>query len=99
MNDSPATAKVTPRDRLTSQIESNFAYHRATQEMAVQMRLIRGECRALGLIIRDMVPEGREQALALTNLEQVTMWCNAGISRQAPIEPDSLTPPGPEGSM
>lgn len=31
--------------------------------------------------IIDNVPEGREQSLALTNLEQVSMWSKAGIAR------------------
>jgi hypothetical protein len=29
-----------------------------------------------------MVPEGREKALALTNLEQVMFWANAAIARE-----------------
>jgi hypothetical protein len=39
--------------------------------------------RALGwaIDIRNSVPEGREQALALTKLEECLFWCNAGIAR------------------
>ncbi len=41
----------------------------------------RAACLTMGRIIKELVPNGREQALALTNLEQVMFWGNAGIAR------------------
>ncbi len=40
--------------------------------------------RCLGLAewIAFHVPDGREQSLALTKLEEVMFWCNAGIARE-----------------
>jgi hypothetical protein len=35
----------------------------------------------LGEFILRTVPPGRERALALTNLEQTSMWMKAGIAR------------------
>ena len=39
------------------------------------------QCTDLGLWIAEYVPAGREQSLALTQLEQTSMWCKAGIAR------------------
>jgi hypothetical protein len=38
---------------------------------------------ALGLarMIVHLVPDGREQALAITKIEEAMMWANAGIAR------------------
>lgn len=35
---------------------------------------------ALGEEIMDLVPEGRDQSLALTNLQQASMWLNHAIT-------------------
>lgn len=42
---------------------------------------IRNECLKLGSYLTSVVPKGREQSLALTHLEEVMMWANAGIAR------------------
>lgn len=34
-------------------------------------------------IINEIVPPGREQSLALTKLEEVMFWANAGIARNS----------------
>jgi hypothetical protein len=33
-------------------------------------------------MILDLTPESREQSLAITHLEQATMWANAAIARR-----------------
>jgi hypothetical protein len=33
------------------------------------------------LIVTDLVPDGRERALALTKLEEAVFWANAAIAR------------------
>lgn len=42
----------------------------------------RHECKVLAEVINEVVPAGREQALAFTNLEQVMFWGNAAIARE-----------------
>ena len=64
-------------------IENRFAFHPAiTPERGESHAAIREECKALAQFIIANVPEGREQALAITHLEEVMMWANAGIARQ-----------------
>ena len=45
------------------------------------MAQIRGDALSFSTLIVELTPAGREQALALTNLEQAVMWANAAIAR------------------
>lgn len=62
-------------------IESRFTYHKPTEDKASKYPIIRDKAKELAYIIKELVPNGREQSLALTKLEEVVMWANAGISR------------------
>lgn len=44
---------------------------------------IREACLDLAITISYLVPPGRERSLALTHLEEVMMWANAGIARNS----------------
>lgn len=70
--------------KVDEDLEKRFRFHPAkdldTQE---KHENIRGICKELAYFIKDTVPPGREQALALTKLEEVMMWSNAGIARNA----------------
>lgn len=64
------------------QLEHNMTNHAPRDEYVVSLfELLRGYAKELGNAIIDMVPESREQSLALTNLEQTLMWAIAGIAR------------------
>lgn len=66
---------------LHDRIDRDFTYQPPTKEGISDMIVIRDLCKALGHILVDHVPSGREQSLALTALEQVSMYSNAGIAR------------------
>lgn len=66
----------------TEQIERNFKYHPPKPEAALAFVSIREKAKELALLVEGVVPAGREQSLAVTNLEQAVMWANAGIARQ-----------------
>ena len=65
-------------------IENRFAFHPATKEnnRGEIHTAVRDQCKVLAYFIIRNVPEGREQALAITHLEETMMWANAGIARQ-----------------
>jgi hypothetical protein len=63
-------------------IEKRFTYHPPKEEDKAKFPLIRDSAKYLAGIIKDVVPEGREQALAITKLEEAVMWANAGIARK-----------------
>ncbi len=46
------------------------------------MAEIRRKCLSLALFINEVVPAGRQQALAFTYLEEVMMWANKGIAEK-----------------
>lgn len=60
-----------------------YAYADVDDEQKSRMAEIRRICQNLGADILGLVPESREQSLALTNLEQVMFWANAGIARNS----------------
>lgn len=64
-------------------IEHRFAFHAATTaEKRAEHGSVREACKALAHFIDEHVPDGREKALAVTNLEQTMFWANAAIARQ-----------------
>lgn len=63
-------------------IENRFAFHAASrQEKADEHTSARQSCRQLADRLNDLLPEGREKALAITKLEEVMFWANAAIAR------------------
>jgi hypothetical protein len=64
-------------------LENRFAYHpAATPERGEAHQAVRDACLGLAHYLDDVIPPGREKALALTNLEQVMFWANGAIARQ-----------------
>jgi hypothetical protein len=63
-------------------LQHRFAFHPATtEEKRSDHGSVRHACLELALFIDRLVPDGREKSLAITNLEQVMLWANAGIAR------------------
>ena len=67
---------------MNEDIENRFTYHKPTEENAKKYPVIRDKAKELAYLIDELVPSGREKACALTKLEEVVMWANAGISRK-----------------
>ena len=64
-----------------SELDKRFNYHAPTGDKVGRHGSIRGECLALAYTLTALVPPGRELAVALTKLEEVMFWANAGIAR------------------
>lgn len=45
--------------------------------------IIHENCRRLAYELNDLLPDGREKSLAITNLEQVMFWADAALGRQS----------------
>jgi hypothetical protein len=71
-------------DTLRARIANDFTYHCPPPEIAVNFVTLREKAKELAFLIADLVPSGREQSSALTNLEQAIMHANAGIARKYP---------------
>jgi hypothetical protein len=63
------------------EIDNRFTYHAPKLGQAELYQDIREKAKELAYLIESVVPDGREKALAFTNLEQAVFWANAGIAR------------------
>ena len=70
-------------------LDSRFAQHVVDEKNAKAMDLMRRRCGKLGALINKTVPPGREKSLAITHLEEVMFWANAGIARKWHLKDDS----------
>ena len=65
------------------ELTNRLTYH-APKEIQLSMyEEIRGEARLFADCILSLTPESREQALAITKLEEAVMWANAAIARRS----------------
>lgn len=66
-----------------TEIDRRFTKHSLNKEQAADCGRVRSECHALAIVIDYLVPDSREKARALTNLEDAMMNANAGIARRS----------------
>lgn len=59
----------------------NFTNHKPTAEGIKRIEALRSAAKAMADAIIDLAPAGRDQALALTSLEQMLFHANAAIAR------------------
>jgi len=62
-------------------LDNNFVYHAADEDQAARYTIIRQTAKDFAALILRYTPDSREQALALTNLEQAVFWANAAVAR------------------
>lgn len=66
------------------QIEELLAYHPAdTPERVDGHQRVRAGARDFAAVLADL-PESREKSLAITTLQEATMWANAAIALHLP---------------
>ena len=56
-----------------------FEYQSPTPEHVAQIQAVREACKALNTLLMTVVPPSRERSLAITKLEEVSMWANKAI--------------------
>lgn len=64
-------------------IENNFKYHDVKKDQEKKYESIRRHAKILAYAIDMNCPDSREKSLAMTNLEQATMWANSSIARNS----------------
>ena len=62
-------------------LRNRFTYHAPTPDQIPCFEQIRDAGLAMARLIVELTPPGREQALAVTHLEETVMWANAAIAR------------------
>lgn len=63
------------------QDEFNLTNHKPTDKGIAKIEELRSIAKEYASHIRRLTPSGREQSLAITNLEQAQFWANASIAR------------------
>ena len=65
----------------TEMLDTNYTYHAPKPDQPARYTFIRQTARGLATLIMATVPVSHERSVALTKLEEVVMWANAGIAR------------------
>lgn len=65
---------------IDADVESRFTFHPVQPGQAERYQKIRDTAKEFAYLLLESVPAGRERALALTHLQEVSMWANAGIA-------------------
>ena len=64
------------------EMRNRFTYHPPKEDQPGRYVLIRDQARELARSILELTPYSREQALALTRLEESVFYANAAIARR-----------------
>lgn len=63
------------------QLENNFKYHSPKDGQPEKYTAIREKAKELAYLIDEFCPNSREKSLAITKIEESSMWANASIAR------------------
>jgi hypothetical protein len=64
------------------ELKDRFSHHPPTEEHIAKAHAeIRHDCLGMALKFNEMLPEGRDKALAFTKLEEVMYHANAAIAK------------------
>ena len=69
----------------SAELENRFGYHAATAASAPLHDKIRKSYQALAELINDVLPEGRDKSLALTELQTSMHWANSAVAMENPL--------------
>lgn len=64
-----------------SDIANRFGFHPADEVTGPKHDRVRHACADLANVLDELLPDGREKSLAITNLEQTMFWANAAVAR------------------
>lgn len=66
---------------MNKRIEDAYNYHPADSVQDEKYRRIRDKAKEFAYLIDEECPDSREKSLAMTKLEEASMWANASIAR------------------
>jgi hypothetical protein len=70
------------------ELRTRFTYHAPHGDQPERYQQLRDMGLSIAELIVDLTPDHREQAIALTKLEEVIFWANAAIARREPRPAD-----------
>lgn len=66
---------------MNDRIENAFTYHAPKDGKPQKYEAIRNKAKELAYLVEELCPDSREKSLAMTKLEECSMWANASIAR------------------
>ena len=66
---------------MSEDLYNRFIYHNPSEENKPKHQQVNETLLAVAEDFDELLPAGREKALALTKLEEAKMWSNAAIAR------------------
>lgn len=66
---------------MNEKIENAFTYHQPKEGQPEKYKALRSKAKELAYLIDELCPDGREKSLAMTKLEEASMWANASVAR------------------
>lgn len=63
------------------ELTNRFTYHAPKDDQPERYVAIRAKALELALLINELTPEGREQSIAFTKLDEVVFFANSAIAR------------------
>jgi len=61
--------------------DKEFAHHEPKGDQNIRYNTLREKAKELATLIDMCCPDSREKSLAMTKLEECSMWANASIAR------------------
>jgi hypothetical protein len=77
------------------EIHNRFTYHKPEGDQPARYEKLREKAKELAFLIRDLCPDSRERASAMTHLETSVFWANASIARNKAVQPLMESDPVP----
>lgn len=81
MNEESPPKRYPLSDALRERLNTTFTYHKPNSDQPERYTAIRDKAKELAVLICVTTPPSREQSIALTKLEEVSMFANAAIAR------------------
>lgn len=78
----PVEVVRAPQDVTAEDIERRFTYHRPEGKKITEHDVARAAYKAWAHVLAEILPAGREKSLAITALEESSMWAHAAIARE-----------------
>lgn len=66
---------------MNEKIENAFTYHQPKESQPEKYEALRSKVKELAYLIDELCPDSREKSLAMTKLEEASMWANASVAR------------------
>lgn len=74
---------------MTTEISKRFEYQRPSADAVARIEKVRAKCKELAELIHEVCPPCRETSLAITKLEEASMWANKGLVFNLPGPQDN----------